>query len=89
MRHKIELDTHTSIKIPRHGEEGDVTITGGSERDVIRAKSRIDIIIWQARDKHAPTHFVSVPMVSEMIKHNFEIFKVCALNDNIKVHNNK
>ncbi|KAF2884273.1 hypothetical protein ILUMI_21894 [Ignelater luminosus] len=75
VRRKIEQDTHTSIKIPRQGEEGDVIITGGNERDVIRAKSRVDIIIWQTRDKHPLTHFVSVPMVSDMIKHNFDIFK--------------
>jgi len=31
--------------------------------------------VWGARDKHPLTHFISVPMVSDMIKHNFDIFK--------------
>lgn len=75
-RKEIEIDTGTSIKIPKVGETGDIIITGSSERDIISARNRIHLIVLKMRDSHPITHFVSVPVISNQIKKNFEIFKV-------------
>lgn len=75
-RREIETDTNTLIKVPRQGESGDIIVTGSSERDVITARNRINLIVLKIRDKHPITHFVSVPIKSTQIKSNFEIFKV-------------
>lgn len=72
----IQQDTNTIIKIPKRGENDDVVITGKNERAVITAKNRIDLIVCQAREKHPFTHFISIPMVSDMVRHNFDVFKV-------------
>lgn len=78
-RKEIEMDTGTSIKIPKQNEEGDILVTGASERDVITARNRIQMIVLKMRDSHTITHFVSIPVVSEQIKKNLEIFKVSFL----------
>lgn len=74
------MDTGAHIKIPKQGETGDIIITGVSERDVTSARNRINMIVLQFRDKHQVTHFVSIPVVSEQMKHNFELFKSNILN---------
>ncbi|XP_022914170.2 activating signal cointegrator 1 complex subunit 1-like [Onthophagus taurus] len=74
-RKEIEMDTNTRIKIPKQGETGDIVITGSSERDICSARLRINLIVLQMREKHQVTHFLSIPLVSDQINKNFEIFK--------------
>ena len=73
---RIETDTRTRIMVPKPMEKGDVEIRGSSKRDIILAKRCIDAIIATSRQKLTYTHFISVPMISEEIKKNFEKFKV-------------
>ncbi|KAB0796619.1 hypothetical protein PPYR_10680 [Photinus pyralis] len=84
VRQRIEQETRTAIQIRKGGT--DVTVHGENERDVITAKNRIDLILWQARDKHRLTHFISIPLISDLIKYNFDSFKSTLLNESIKIN---
>ncbi|KAK5646307.1 hypothetical protein RI129_004771 [Pyrocoelia pectoralis] len=84
VRHKIEQESRTVIEM-RKGIS-DISVIGRSERDVITAKNRIDLLLWQARDKYRLTHFISIPLVTDLIKYNFDSFKSTILNDSIKIN---
>lgn len=70
------MSTGARLKIPKQGETGNILITATTERDVISARNRVNMIVLQMRDKQQMTHFVSIPLISEQIRHNFEQFKV-------------
>ncbi|XP_023943938.2 activating signal cointegrator 1 complex subunit 1 [Bicyclus anynana] len=72
---RICRDTRTDIKIPRQGENKDITIIGSSVANVKAAVRRINIIVMSSRMRQAYTHFVSIPMNSPEIVKNFEKFK--------------
>lgn len=77
VRRQIESDTHTIIKIPKMGDESNIIgISGENERNVVTAKNRIDLIVWKVKDKHQVTHFISIPVISNAIQHNFQVFQV-------------
>lgn len=76
VRRKIELETQTKISIPRKGQRGDVVITGNSEKNVFKARRRIDLIVIASRNKQPFTHFLSIPFNSAEIKDRFQEFKV-------------
>ncbi|KAF5305208.1 hypothetical protein FQA39_LY09296 [Lamprigera yunnana] len=80
VRYKLEQDTHTVINVV-DGDNDNIHITGSSERDVITAKNRIDLILWQARDVHRLTHFISIPLITDIIKYNFDSFKSSILHE--------
>lgn len=81
MKIRIERDTKTDIKIPRHGQDGDVTILGGTEASVKAARRRINIIVMSSRMKQRSTHFISIPMNNSEIMQRFEEFKVSVLRE--------
>ncbi|XP_032529837.2 activating signal cointegrator 1 complex subunit 1 [Danaus plexippus] len=78
---RIGRDTKTVIKIPRHGENSDISIFGPSITNVKAAIRRINIIVMAARMKQKPTHFISIPMNAANIVEGFERFKVRVLQD--------
>lgn len=76
MRREIENETQTHIKMPKPGERDEIIITGQTERGVIAARMRVNMLLLKIRENHEITHFVSMPVVSREIRGNFEIFKV-------------
>lgn len=76
MRREIENETRTHIKMPKPGERDEIIITGQTERGVVAARMRINMLLLKIRENHEITHFVSIPIVSREIRGNFEIFKV-------------
>lgn len=78
---RIETETKTSIKIPRQGVEGDISITGSSKESVSSARRRIEIIVLAGRNKQQFTHFLSIPITSEQIRKEFNSFKKDILPD--------
>lgn len=62
--------------MPKPGCDEKVIITGPTERSVYSAKMRINLVLLEMREKHPLTHFVSIPVVSNEVKGNFELFKV-------------
>ncbi|XP_026470815.1 activating signal cointegrator 1 complex subunit 1 [Ctenocephalides felis] len=81
VRRKIELETQTKISIPRKGQRGDVVITGNSEKNVFKARRRIDLIVIASRNKQPFTHFLSIPFNSAEIKDRFQEFKARILEN--------
>ncbi|CAG9767369.1 unnamed protein product [Ceutorhynchus assimilis] len=75
----LQNSTNTSIKVPRINEKGDIIIEGNTERQVASAKTQIDIIIAQGKERMPPTHFVSIPIKSDMISSNLLKFKKSVL----------
>ncbi|XP_025417954.1 activating signal cointegrator 1 complex subunit 1 isoform X2 [Sipha flava] len=71
----LEYQTQARIKIPGPRENNIITIKGDQRSQVIAAKSKIDAIIKRGRLKQTMTHFVSLPMVNEMVIHNYLLFK--------------
>ncbi|KAK4879746.1 hypothetical protein RN001_007892 [Aquatica leii] len=84
VRYKIEQDTRTTIKVMNENANN-IQVAGSNERDVVTAKNRIDLLIWQARDKHSLTHFVSIPLVTDLIKYNFDSFKTGIISDSTPI----
>lgn len=71
----LQRTTNTLIKVPRPNEKGNVKITGDTERIVASARTQISLIITQRKQKLPVSHFVSIPMYSESIENNFNLFK--------------
>lgn len=78
-RREIENSTGTHISIPKPGAtDEEIIITGRSERAVVSARNRINMILLQLRERERPTHFISIPVISNEIKSKFTEFKVCS-----------
>ncbi|XP_046961793.1 activating signal cointegrator 1 complex subunit 1 [Vanessa cardui] len=78
---RIKRDTRTDIKIPRHGENKEISIYGPNVSSVKAAKRRINIIVISSRMKQKSTHFISIPMNFPNIIKQFENFKECVLRE--------
>lgn len=72
----MQEKTNTLIKVPRINEIGDVKIEGGTERDVVSCKNQIQMVLFNRREKMPVTHFLSIPIISDEVKNNFNKFKV-------------
>lgn len=73
---QLENETKTEISIPRQITEKNIVITGPTASNVVSARRRIELISIDLREKHAITHFISYPLISDEIKQNFKEFKV-------------
>ena len=54
-------------------------ITGSIKRNVISAKTRIDLLVDTARQRHQFTHFLSIPLNGEIIQKKFQEFRSAVL----------
>lgn len=77
----LQSSTHTLIKVPRLNEKGDVKITGETERAVASARTQISMIVFQRKNKLPITHFISIPMNNDTVKHGLERLKKEVLKD--------
>lgn len=71
IKKRIEGETRTEIKIPKHGSTDDVVIMGTKRDSVCLARQRIDTIVLNSRRKLRPTHFNCVRIFSQTIKDNY------------------
>uniref|UniRef100_A0A8D0C6K8 Activating signal cointegrator 1 complex subunit 1 n=1 Tax=Salvator merianae TaxID=96440 RepID=A0A8D0C6K8_SALMN len=72
---KLEMETRTSISIPKPGVEGDIVITGQHRNGVISARTRIDVLVETFRKKQPFTHFLSFALNQPEIQEKFLQFK--------------
>uniref|UniRef100_UPI003467EF77 Activating signal cointegrator 1 complex subunit 1 n=1 Tax=Alvinella pompejana TaxID=6376 RepID=UPI003467EF77 len=72
---RLENETRTLIKIPGHGREGSVVISGHDRQGILSAKTRLDLLIESARRRQPFTHFISIPVNSQPIQDKFIEFK--------------
>ncbi|XP_028401344.1 activating signal cointegrator 1 complex subunit 1-like isoform X2 [Dendronephthya gigantea] len=76
---RIERETNTQIKLPRHGVEGPAVITGSRKKDILSCRQKIELIIEWSRQKIPPTHFLSFPLYKKETISRLEDFKSAAL----------
>ncbi|KAJ9576940.1 hypothetical protein L9F63_006466 [Diploptera punctata] len=75
VKHRLEDETKTQIRVPKQGFEGNIVITGSSKSGVSTARRRIDLIVMSARWRQQFTHFISLPMNGVTIKKRYLEFK--------------
>ncbi|XP_059585902.1 activating signal cointegrator 1 complex subunit 1 isoform X2 [Alligator mississippiensis] len=72
---RLEMETRTSISIPKPGMEGEIVITGQQRSGVISAQTRIDVLLESFRKKQPFTHFLSFALNQLEIQEKFLKFK--------------
>lgn len=72
----LEMETNTKITIPLNGMEGNLTIIGEDETNIVEARHQVHSVIEHIRNAHRPMQFISIPTLSDEIRNNFEKFKV-------------
>ena len=74
-RSMIEKDTKSSIKIPRRGELGPVVVQAATRKHLTAAKKRIEVITWSNRSRESATHFIGIPLNTDVLQHGLEKFR--------------
>ncbi|XP_049995991.1 activating signal cointegrator 1 complex subunit 1 isoform X2 [Alexandromys fortis] len=82
---KIEMETKTSINIPKPGQEGQIVITGQHRNGVISARTRIDVLLDTFRRRQPFTHFLSfflseVEVQERFLKFQEEVLEKCSMD---------
>ncbi|KAF5929074.1 hypothetical protein HPG69_015547, partial [Diceros bicornis minor] len=83
-RKKLEVETKTSISIPKPGQEGEIVITGQHRSGVISARTRIDVLLLTFRRKQPFTHFLAfflneVEVQERFLKFQEEVLEKCSM----------
>ncbi|XP_053519924.1 activating signal cointegrator 1 complex subunit 1 isoform X2 [Artibeus jamaicensis] len=84
-RKKLEMETKTSISIPKLGQEGEIVITGQHRSGVISARTRIDVLLLTFRRKQPFTHFLAfflneVEVQERFLKFQEEVLEKCSMD---------
>ncbi|KAL0617786.1 Activating signal cointegrator 1 complex subunit 1 [Plecturocebus cupreus] len=84
-RKKIEMETKTSISIPKPGQDGEIVITGQHRNGVISARTRIDVLLDTFRRKQPFTHFLSFFLNEVEVQEGFlrfqeEVLAKCSMS---------
>ncbi|XP_049710776.1 activating signal cointegrator 1 complex subunit 1 isoform X6 [Loxodonta africana] len=82
---KLEMETKTSISIPKPGHEGDIVITGQHRSGVISARTRIDVLLHTFRRKQPFTHFLAFFLNEAEVQERFlkfqeEVLEKCSMD---------
>ncbi|XP_073649584.1 activating signal cointegrator 1 complex subunit 1 isoform X2 [Tursiops truncatus] len=85
-RKKLEVETKTSISIPKPGQEGEIVITGQHRSGVISARTRIDVLLLTFRRKQPFTHFLAFFLNEAEVQERFlkfqeEVLEKCSMNE--------
>uniref|UniRef100_A0A096P4R5 Activating signal cointegrator 1 complex subunit 1 n=2 Tax=Cercopithecinae TaxID=9528 RepID=A0A096P4R5_PAPAN len=87
-RKKIEMETKTSISIPKPGEDGEIVITGQHRNGVISARTRIDVLLDTFRRKQPFTHFLAFFLNEVEVQEGFlrfqeEVLAKCSMDHGV------
>uniref|UniRef100_A0A8D1VVH9 Activating signal cointegrator 1 complex subunit 1 n=1 Tax=Sus scrofa TaxID=9823 RepID=A0A8D1VVH9_PIG len=87
-RKKLEVETKTSITIPKPGQEGEIVITGQHRSGVISARTRIDVLLLTFRRKQPFTHFLAfflneVEVQERFLKFQEEVLEKCSMDHGV------
>jgi len=72
---RLELDTRCKIFVPSKDQDGDIVISGYQKSDVSSCVRRIQLLVQSGRQKHCPTHFLSIPFTDANIQSNMKKFR--------------
>uniref|UniRef100_A0A8D2JP45 Activating signal cointegrator 1 complex subunit 1 n=1 Tax=Sciurus vulgaris TaxID=55149 RepID=A0A8D2JP45_SCIVU len=84
-RKKIEMETKTSISIPKPGQDGEIVIIGQHRNGVISARTRIDVLLDTFRRKQPFTHFLAFFLNETEVQEGFlkfqeEVLEKCCMD---------
>ncbi|XP_032168672.1 activating signal cointegrator 1 complex subunit 1 isoform X1 [Neovison vison] len=87
-RKKLEVETKTSISIPKPGQDGEIVITGQHRGGVISARTRIDVLLLTFRRKQPFTHFLAfflneVEVQERFLKFQEEVLEKCSMDHGV------
>ncbi|KAI6227962.1 KH domain-containing protein [Aphelenchoides besseyi] len=79
---KIESSTDCKIELPKKGTTStSLTIKSRVGREnVERCLDQIEMFVLRQRERAKPTHFISLPLLSEEVIHEYENFKLLIKN---------
>uniref|UniRef100_A0A8C8YWT7 Activating signal cointegrator 1 complex subunit 1 n=1 Tax=Prolemur simus TaxID=1328070 RepID=A0A8C8YWT7_PROSS len=85
---KIEMETKTSISIPKPGQDGEIVITGQHRNGVISARTRIDVLLDTFRRKQPFTHFLAFFLNEVEVQEGFlrfqeEVLEKCSMDHGV------
>lgn len=60
---RLQRETGATIQVPKRGGEH-ITIKANKQSSIMSARTRIEVILQQAKDRMAYTHFLSIPLAS-------------------------
>ncbi|XP_012518735.1 PREDICTED: activating signal cointegrator 1 complex subunit 1 isoform X2 [Propithecus coquereli] len=85
---KIEMETKTSISIPKPGQDGEIVITGQHRNGVISARTRIDVLLDTFRRKQPFTHFLAFFLNEIEVQEGFlrfqeEVLEKCSMDHGV------
>ncbi|KAL4640036.1 activating signal cointegrator 1 complex subunit 1 [Arapaima gigas] len=72
---RLELETRTTIAIPKPGVEGQIVITGQQKSAVTSAVTRVEMLMEGFRRKQPFTHFLSFALNHPKVQERFLKFK--------------
>lgn len=89
-RRRLELETKTSINIPKQGVEGQIVVTGAHRPSVSSAVTRIEVLIDSFRRKQPFTHFLSFALNHAQVREGFlrfreEVLEHCSQDSGVDV----
>lgn len=78
----VQVDTRTTLTVPRQGQTGPVLVSGRERDAVLTARGRIALIVEAARERLPFSHFLSVPVaqLAPDVKTAFEDFRARVLD---------
>jgi len=75
VKNRIQNETGSFLNIPNHTSgSSEIVIKGPSEKCVINARTRVEIIKEQSMKLIEPTHFISIPLNSQEIQESVRKF---------------
>ncbi|XP_028741968.1 activating signal cointegrator 1 complex subunit 1 isoform X1 [Peromyscus leucopus] len=82
---KIEVETKTSINVPKPGHGGEIVITGQHRNGVISARTRVDVLLDTFRRRQPFTHFLAfflneVEVQERFLKFQKEVLEKCSMD---------
>ncbi|XP_018330780.1 activating signal cointegrator 1 complex subunit 1-like isoform X2 [Agrilus planipennis] len=77
----LEIETKTTILIPKHGQKGKIKISSPETEGIATARHFIHSVLGTIREKHPAMQFISIPLRNSEISENFENFKNEILNN--------
>ncbi|XP_053442201.1 activating signal cointegrator 1 complex subunit 1 isoform X4 [Nycticebus coucang] len=85
---KIEMETKTSISIPKLGQDGEIVITGQHRNGIISARTRIDVLLDTFRRKQPFTHFLAFFLNEVEVQEGFlrfqeEVLEKCSMDHGV------
>uniref|UniRef100_A0A1I8HLH6 KH domain-containing protein n=2 Tax=Macrostomum lignano TaxID=282301 RepID=A0A1I8HLH6_9PLAT len=79
-KRRLEAETGVELIIPRMGDtESPVLALGRTKAQLASAKTRIELLLADARDRLPITHFLSISLAAESVRHRYEQFRDSAL----------